>query len=123
MSRTKTIPSMTPAQAPIEQKNDAFENERKADSRKVKGVFRDLEVKGGTLKFYFKKWPGEEIMPYELTDGCEYELPVGVIKHLNNVHYIEDAYSKDLITNSGQPMKNPNPKRVSRFSFTASEFI
>jgi len=114
---------MTPAKAPVEEPKDAFDAERKADAKKIKGIFRDLEVKGGTLNFFFKKWPGDEIMPYSLTDGQEYDLPVGVIKHLNNIHYIEDSYSKDLITTDGRPMKNPNPKKVSRFSFTASEYI
>lgn len=99
-----------------------FEEQRAADRRKLKGVFRDLEVKGGVLKFAFKKWKGDDICFYELHDGQEYELPVAVVKHLNNLCYHEDSYSKDLISADGRPMKNPNSKKITRFSFQSSEY-
>lgn len=101
----------------------AWEAQRAADWKKVKGIFRDLEVKGGRLQFAYKKWQGEDIQNYDLHDGQEYELPMGVVRHLNNIHYTEDSYSKDLMTVDGRPMKNPNPKKISRFSFQPKDFV
>lgn len=118
-------PSVSPIAQIVNSQKTAyeFEEQRLADKRKVKGVFRDLEVKGGVLKFAFKKWKGDDIVPYELHDGQEYELPLGVVKHLNNLCYHEDSYSKELISADGRPFKNPHPKKVSRFSFQSSDFI
>jgi len=117
-------PKPSPIAAVIQaEKPYEFEAQRQADRRKVKGIFRDLEVKGGVIKFAFKKWKGDDIVPYELHDGQEYELPLGVVKHLNNLCHYEDSFSKDLLSATGHPMKNPNPKKVSRFSFQATEYM
>ncbi len=113
-------PAIPPAPVPA---TYAWAEQRAADQKKVKGIFRDLEVKGGRLQFAFKKWQGEDIQNYDLRDGQEYELPMGVIKHLNNLHYTEDSYSKDLLSADGVPVKNPNPKKVTRFSFQPKEFV
>ncbi len=103
---------------------ERFEKERIADSKLIKGVFQDNEIKGGTIRFPFKKWPGDKIEIYQLTDGCEYELPLAVVKHLNsNCYYQEDAYANGLVTADGKPLKNTNPKKKHRFSFKTSEYM
>jgi hypothetical protein len=128
MAKTKQ-PVQAKSEDPIAQalaaptKRYAFADEREHDREMLKGVFRDLEVKGGVVKFVYKKWPGDDIKWYELHDGQEYELPRGVVKHLNNLHYVEDSYCADVITPDGRPTKNANPKKVTRFSFLSSEYV
>ena len=101
-----------------------FEKERQEDARIVKGVFQDNEIKGGSITFPFKKWKGDKIEIYRLIDGQEYELPLGVVKHLNsNCFYQEDAYANGLVTPDGKPLKNPNPKKKHRFSFKVAEYM
>ncbi len=102
---------------------DKIEKMRIEEARLVKGVFQDNEVKGGTLKFPFKKYKGDKIVTYSLTDGCEYELPLSVVRHLNsNCAYTEDVYQNGLLTADGKPMKNPNAKKKHRFNFKISEY-
>ena len=102
---------------------DKIEQLRKEESRLVKGVFQDNEVKGGTLKFPFKKYKGDDIVSYNLTDGYEYELPLAVVRHLNShCCYIENAYVNGMVTPDGKPMLNPNPKKKHRFNFKISEY-
>lgn len=102
---------------------DKIEQMRKEESRLVKGIFQDNEVKGGTLKFPFKKYKGDHIITYSLTDGQEYELPLMVVRHINsNCAYVENTYLNGLVTADGKPMLNPNPKKKHRFNFKVSEF-
>lgn len=108
------------AEAPV---MDKIERMRQEESRLVKGVFQDNELKGGTLKFPFKKYKGDHIITYSLTDGCEYELPLSVVRHLNSgCCYTEDAYQNGLLTADGKPLKNPNPKKKHRFNFKIAEY-
>jgi len=102
---------------------DHLEKQRQEESRLVKGVFQDSEVRGGSVTFPFKKFKGDEIKMYSFVDGQEYEVPLAVVKHMNSgCFYEQDSYCKDLVTANGFPMKNPNPKRFHRFSFKVSEY-
>lgn len=99
---------------------DKFEEMRKKDARIVKGRFIDNELKGGTVSFFFRKWKGDQVTKYDLTDGEEYELPVAVIKHLvEGCYQTEDSYLVDAHTN--QPLTVP--KKRARFAFVSSEIL
>jgi hypothetical protein len=101
-----------------------FEKQRTDEARLIKGIFQDNEIKGGTIKFPFKKFKGDPIVTYTFTDGCEYEIPLALVKHLNSgCFYQEDAYcGNGLLSPDGKPLKNPNPKRKHRFTFKTSEY-
>ena len=62
----------------------AMEAMRKKDNKIVKGVFRCFEPRGGNMTFSFKKYAGDEVLHYNMTDGDTYEIPLMVAKHLNN---------------------------------------
>ncbi len=95
-----------------------WEKERLEDKRLVKGTFQDNELKGGKITFPFKKYKGDDVVHYTLQDGQEYELPLGVVKHLNNgCAYITHSF---ILDKNGQHMKNP--LKTHRFSFKAAEF-
>lgn len=103
---------------------DKFEEQRLSDARLIKGIFQDNEVKNGSLHFFFHKWKGDPISEYKLVDGQEYELPLAVVKHLNSgCYYTKDEYIPGLSDAFGRPLKNPNPKKIHRFSFKVSEYI
>ncbi len=57
---------------------------KEKDHKMVKGIFRCFEPVGGSFKFSFKKYPGDEVLTYTMVDGCSYEVPVMIAKHLNN---------------------------------------
>ena len=98
---------------------DKFEKLRKEESKLVKGIFQDNEVRGGSVKFCFRKFKGDPLKEYHLFDGQEYELPLAVVRHLNsgcayhNHHFILDAH--------GQPTKSV--KKTHRFSFKSAELL
>lgn len=99
---------------------DKFEEMRQKDNRKVKGRFIDNELKGGTVSFYFRKWKGDPVVKYDLTDNEEYELPVSVIKHLiDGCYQTEDSYFVDPYNNKPITV----PKKRARFSFVSSEIL
>ncbi|MGD2065710.1 MAG: hypothetical protein PVI43_00890 [Candidatus Bathyarchaeota archaeon] len=96
-----------------------IEEMRQEDARKVKGIFRCLQPAGGNVEFYFRKWKGDPIEKYTLHDGQEYELPISVVKHLNEQCYEEDkAY---LLDANGEKIRGAGKKRY-RFSFTVSNY-
>ena len=108
----------------MESNEDRWEKERIAESRLVKGIFQDNELKGGSVRFPFKKFRGDKIVDYHFIDGQEYEIPLAVVKHLNNnCAYVQDAYvSGGLMGPDGKPLKNPNAKKFHRFTFKVSEY-
>ncbi len=57
---------------------------RKKDNKIVRGVFRCFEPRGGNMTFSFKKYAGDEVTQYNMTDGDTYDIPLMVAKHLNN---------------------------------------
>ena len=62
----------------------AMEAMRKKDNKMVKGVFRCFEPRGGNITFSFKKYAGDDVQQYNMTDGDTYDIPLMVAKHLNN---------------------------------------
>lgn len=75
--------------------------EYEKDHEMVSGVFRNLEHKGGTLNFRFKKYKQDNYDEYSLVDGQRYTLPRMVVKHLNNnVHYMKYSRVKDGVPGS-----------------------
>lgn len=72
------------------------DEERERGSQKVTGIFRFHEVKGGCLKFVFKRWKDVPTEQYEFYDGKVYTIPLEVAEHINNnCGYDIHAHCKD----------------------------
>lgn len=94
--------------------------QRDRDREKVKGIFRFLEVPGGTMEFVYKGYKGDEVEKYTLTDGEIYSLPLGVARHLNkNVNYPVHSHAVDA---NGRPLVTIGQK-VNRCMFSPLEFM
>jgi len=51
----------------------------------VTGIFKNNEARGGSVRFNYKMWDGDDFTKdYELIDGERYTIPRGVAQHLNN---------------------------------------
>lgn len=103
---------------------------RDKDRELVTGVFRFHECPNMPLKFVFRKYKDDPVETYELFDGCEYTIPLGVAKHLNK----EGWYPvHEYVLNNGQanPEKNVKAPReryriarkVRRFGFQSMDFL
>ena len=92
----------------------------KEDSRLVKGVFKNLEAPGGDVEFAYREYKWDPPRVYRFEDGKEYEVPLGVAKHINRntripVHsYILDKDGKK--TNAIGQYKE-------RYQFVSKEFM
>jgi hypothetical protein len=102
------------------QEVDRFQREREKDAEIVEGIFSWHEVKGGIFEFVFRKYKGEPIVKYSLTDGQRYKLPRAVARHLNTngwtpiYKYVEDANGKPVTKIVGKEQ---------RFSFQGLDFF
>lgn len=89
------------------------------DNKRVKGIFRCFEPRGGSCRFSFKKYKGDPIMKFDLKDGEVYELPLMVARHLNqNCWYPRHTHVLDA---NGQPSVDAG-RKVHRYSFESLEF-
>lgn len=92
---------------------------RDQDRVLITGKFRYLEMRGGTLKFSFRKYKGDPVERYELEDGKIYTIPYGVVKHLREeVWYPVHKY---LLGPDGKASKFVSYK-VHRCTFDSLEF-
>jgi len=96
------------------------ERMRDKDREKVKGIFRNYEVPGGSLSFSIKLWPGDQVESYTLFDGEIATVPLGVAKHLNkNGWYPRHEYALDQ---NGKKAVRIGEK-IRRFGFQSLEFV
>jgi len=107
-------------------------NKRRAyDEVLIKGIFHNKEnprsaTSLGMLRFTFKLYKGEPATTYELYDGEEYELPRGVVNHLNkNCYYVEHQKIDPKYGNVSQALSGrylgtktmTEVRKIHRFSF------
>jgi len=99
---------------------DEIEKMRQDANRTVKGVFRCHEPRGGEVTLVWKEYKGDPIRRWTLRDGQEYELPIGLAKHLNkNCCYSVHGH---ILGPDGNPLVDKQNKSVSRMNFESMEF-
>ena len=87
---------------------------------KVKGIFRFYEVPGGSITFAYKEFKEDPVEKYTMIDGGNYEVPLGVAKHLNkNGWYPRHKHAMDQ---NGIPVIDVGQK-IRRFGFQSLEFV
>ena len=100
--------------------SDVVEKAKKEDSKLVKGIFKNHECQGGDVIFSIRLYKGEPVRTYHLIDGHDYELPLGVARHINR----QCKYKKHkwLVDKDGNKMISPD-KPVERYSFVSSDYL
>ena len=93
---------------------------RKRDAQIVKGRFENKENENATMRFIYKKYKEEPVVKYELKDGEEYYLPVGVADHINND--IGMWEHEALCDSKGKQTSESKPKRIRRCQFVPLGF-
>ncbi len=72
---------------------------RKEHEKMVKGMFEFIDAQGGSLEFTYRWFPEDTIKTITLVHGEITDLPMGIVKHLNNtykkVRILEDNGNPD----------------------------
>jgi len=111
---------ITKDEALVAKQKRKLDEQCEKDQSMVRGIFRNHETPGAGLKFAFKHYKEIPLKDYDLQDETIYNLPLGVVKHLNNnTWYPQHAHTLDK---DGKPAVNIS-KKVRRFSFSPVDFV
>jgi hypothetical protein len=96
---------------------------RAEDSVLVKGQFEFIDAEGGFFEFTYRKYPGESIQTYTLIHGEICNIPMGIVKHLNNTKKKIRRY-KDVEQPPSGAVKVPRTYETSsRIRFLPVEYL
>src|ERR1700679_1329603 len=104
---------------PEEQRVELIKKMRKEDDKIVNGMFEFLDAQGGWLEFAYRKYPGEPIQMIKMIHGEICDLPMGIVKHLNNTKRKERRYSMELPASGKKPPRSYETQSRVRFTPTA----
>ena len=102
---------------PAQERDELVKKMRKEDEKMVNGMFEFLDAQGGWLEFSYRKYPGEPIQIIKIVHGEICDLPMGIIKHLNNTKKKVRRYSMELPSNGSQRIPR-SYETISRARFT-----
>ena len=106
---------------PALEKEELIKKMRKEDDKIRKGMFEFLDAQGGWLEFTYRKYPGEPIQIIKLYHGEICDLPMGMIKHLNNTKKKVRRYSQELPGEGKKPLRSYDV--ISRVRFTPMDVL
>jgi len=67
-----------------EKTKEMIEKLRKEHSKMVKGKFEFIDAGGGFLEFNYRFFPEDLLVTYKFVHNEVCEIPMGLVKHLNN---------------------------------------
>jgi hypothetical protein len=99
---------------------------QKEHNKLIKGMFEFVDAQGGWLDFSIRFFPGEDIQTIRLIHGEICELPMGLVRSLNNTYKKVRSFDNDHPTKAGDLAKRGVPTSVvktSRIRFTPMEVM
>jgi hypothetical protein len=106
---------------PPAERDELIKKMRKEDDKIVNGMFEFLDAQGGWFEFSYRKYPGEPIQILKFYHGEIDDVPMGIVKHLNNTKKKIRRYSMELGENG---KKVPREYQVqSRVRFTPTNVL
>lgn len=75
---------------------DELKKMRKEYDVMKKGMFEFLDAQGGWLEFSLRIFPGQPMQTIKIIHGEICDLPMGIIKHLNNTRKKIRKFSNEL---------------------------
>lgn len=101
---------------PAAERDELLKKMRKEDEKMVSGMFEFLDAQGGWIEFSYRKYPGEVLQIIKLIHGEHCDLPMGIVKHLNNTKKKVRRYSMELPASGQKPPRTYDT--ISRLRFT-----
>jgi hypothetical protein len=106
---------------PPQERDALVKKSRKEDDVLKKGMFEFLDAQGGWLEFAYRKYPGEPIQMIKLIHGEICDLPMGIVKHLNNTKKKVRRYNMEIPMAGGKPPRSFEV--ISRVRFTPMDVL
>lgn len=106
---------------PPEEMDSLIKKQRKEHDKLCKGMFEFIDAQGGYLEFTYRWFRGDPLITIKLTHGEICELPMGIVKHLNNTKKKIRRISPNISeTGRGVPSTF---ETISRVRFTPMEVL
>lgn len=127
--------SKTPKKTLPPEKMEALVKKKRAEDEKmVKGMFEFTDAGGGWLDFAYRIYKGAPIQMIKIYHGEIVDLPMGIIRHLNNTFkkvrtFGEGTFSVSGATSGGVIPQGPGTKlptsyvKTSRCRFTPMDML
>jgi len=99
---------------------------RKEHDKMVKGMFEFVDAQGGWLDFTYRWFKDEPIKTIRLIHGEICDLPMGIVKHLNNCYKkirLPRQGNMDEMQRDGQRGMPMEVTKVSRIRFTPMDML
>ena len=106
---------------PPAERDELVKKMRKEDDKIITGMFEFLDAQGGWLEFSYRKYPGEPIQMIKIIHGEICDLPMGIVKHLNNTKKKVRRYSQEITESGKKPPRSFEV--VSRARFTPTSVL
>jgi hypothetical protein len=106
---------------PAQEREDLIKKLRKEDDKMVTGMFEFIDAQGGWIEFTYRKWPGESIKIIRLEHGEICDLPMGLVKQLNNTVKKVRKYNMELAPDGKKVPRSYT--RQSRVRFTPTNVL
>jgi hypothetical protein len=111
-----------PSESERSKAKEKMEKQRKEGEKTVKGMFEFLDAQGGWLDFSYRFFPGEPIRTVRINHGEIVDLPMILVKHLNNIWKKVRAPSMEM-GESGKVKAVPYVQKISRTRFTPMDMM
>ena len=104
------------------QERDELVKKMRIEDDKIRtGMFEFIDAQGGWLEFAYRKYPGEPILMIKLIHGEICDLPMGIVKHLNNTKKKVRRYNLELNASGKKPPRSYEV--ISRVRFTPTDVL
>ncbi len=106
---------------PPAERDKLVKENRARDEKLIKGMFEFIDAQGGWLEFSNRIYPGESIKVIKLIHGEICELPLGIVRMLNNTKKKVRRYDLSIPMQGGRPPRSY--ETVSRVRFTTLDVL
>lgn len=103
-----------------EKREELLKKMKKEHEKLVKGVFEFVDAQGGWLDFSYRWFKDDLLTTIKLTHGETCELPMGIVKHLNNTYKKVRTLTNELGPDGKPKFTN---QKISRVRFTPVDVL
>lgn len=108
---------------PKEKCEEMIKKKRKEGEKLVKGMFEFIDAQGGWLEFSIRLYPGQKIQTIRIDHGEICDLPLDIVKHLNNTFKKVRQYDPNKTADQHARGAPRIMQKISRCRFTPMDVI